>query len=343
VSATAPRTGVWKRLPTPAELAGGALPPVVLLTGTEEYLMEECFQLFWQHVTDPAMADFNRDLFYADEARSEELFAQAASFPMMAERRLVVVRRCEKAPAPLLNDLLVYLDRASPSTCLLLCAASVDKRRKVWTRLLKEAAVFEFPPLKQDGLAAWLARTCAELGRTLPQPLAWRLAEQLTAAPLRMARQEAEKLCLLAAEGGEISEEDLATALGMEPDAMPFHLANAVQDGNLTQALAVLQSLLRNPDNAYMLVGMLGKSLGRLWFIGRLRERGLGEREISERLSLNEYSVKRSLPQLRHWPAPRLEEALRLLLEADMSLKGDSPLPPSQIYFQLVVRLCRLP
>lgn len=342
------KAGPWKRLPTVEEIQGGLLPPLVLLTGAgkpeqfEEYRMEEAFQLFWKHATEEATVDFNRDLFNADEARSEEVFAQAGSFPMMAERRLVVLRRCEKASAALLNDLLIYLDRPSPSTCLLLVGSPLDKRRKVWTRVLKEAAVFEFPPFTSQQLSVWLVASCQEQGRHLPVPMAELLAEQLAAAPLRMARHEVDKLCLLVGEGGTVDEEALATALGMEKDANSFDLLNAVQEGQLSSALRILQSLLRVPDNAFMLCGLLGKSLGRLWFMSQLSARGLGPQEIANRLSMNEFMVKRNLPLLRRWPQERLEEALRLILEADMALKGDSPLSPSQIQFQLVVRLCRL-
>lgn len=339
-AAKAQRVG-WKRLPGPAEVQAGPLPPVLLLWGAEEYLMEQAVKVLWEHATDPAMAEFNRDLFYADEVRPETLFAQAASFPMMAERRLIVVKRCEKAPVALLDDLGKYLNQPSPSTCMVLCAATVDKRRKVWTRVLAEAVALEFAPLKSAELAAWLGETCLELGHPLPRPLALRLAEQLGPAPLRMAWQEAEKLCLLAGEGREISEDDLATALGMEPDMKPWDLENAVLAGETGRALAVLQSLLRRSDSEYMLLGTLGKGLGRLWFMRQLMEKGLPQAEILSRLSLSEYFGRRSLQAVRAWPLQRLEEAMRLLREADLGLKGDSALGAEQIYTQLVIRLCR--
>ncbi|MFA7330850.1 MAG: DNA polymerase III subunit delta [Candidatus Delongbacteria bacterium] len=341
-TASAPRKPAAKRrLPSPAELAAGPLPPVVLLCGEEEFLLEEAFQLFWEHTTVPAMADFNRDLFQADEVKREELFAQAASFPMMAERRLVVLRRCEKAPAALLTDLATYLERPSPSTCLLLLAASVDKRRKVWQRVQELGDVYEFNPLSPDQLAAWLEDACTRAGCTLPAPQAQQLAEQLGPTPLRMAGQEVEKLCLLAGSGATISEADLATALGMEPDANPFKLLDAIYEGRTGAALAILQSLLHQPESAYTLVPLLGKSLGRTWFMRQLRDQKLGEGEIGERLGQKDWLVRRSLEQTRNWTLPRVEEALRLILEADLGLKGESALPPAQILFQLVVRLCR--
>jgi DNA polymerase-3 subunit delta len=332
-----------RRLPTAEEIAQGPLPPVVLLCGDEEYLLEEAFRLFWEHATDLAMADFNRDLFYADEVSREDLFAQAASFPMMAERRLVVLRRCEKAPAALLADLAIYLERPSPSTCLLLLASSVDKRRKVWTRVAEIGSVYEFNPLSQDQLALWLEQACGRQGCALPPAQALRLAEQLGQAPLRMAGQEVDKLCLLAGEGNTIADADLATALGMEPDASSFDLVDAVLLGQTGRSLKILQSLLQQPDTAYTLVPLLSKSLGRCWFMRQLKEQGLSEEQIAGKLNQRDWLVRKSLQQSRGWSLARLEEALVLLLQTDMGLKGDSAYPPAQLLFQVVVRLCRNP
>jgi len=333
--------GPRRQPPTEDEVRQGPLPPVVLLAGEEEYLMEQAQAVFWDHVTDPALADFNRDLFHADEVDRESLFAQAASFPMMAERRLVVLRRCEKAPAALLNDLAVYLERPSPSTCLLLLASQVDKRRKVWTRVAELGWVFQFDPLRGDEMARWLIKACAGRGHVLPPRLADRLAEQLGPVPLRMAEQEAEKLCLLAGPDQPIRDADLASALGMEPDASIFDLGDALLARQTEQALRILSSLLRHADAHYTLVPFVGKSLGRAWFMVQLQGMGLDERQIAERLGQKEWYVGKTLRMARGRTLAGLEEALAHVAAADLGIKGDSPLSPAQVLFQMVVRICK--
>lgn len=331
-----------RALPSAEEVARGPLPPVVLLCGEEEYLLEEAFRRFWDHATDPAMADFNRDMFQADEVNREELFSQAASFPMMAERRLVALRRCEKASAALLADLANYLEHPSPSTCLLLTASSVDKRRKVWTRVAELGQVYEFAPLPTEQLAQWLVEACAARGNPLAPALAHRLAEQLGPSPLRMAEQEVEKLCLLAGEQRPIEGADLATALGMEPGADNFALVDAILARQETRALAILPSLLQQPDTLYTLTPLLGKSLSRFWFMRQLQDRGLSEDQIAAKLGLNAWLVRKNLQFSRNWPLPRLESAVQAILDVDLGLKGESPLAPPQQLFQLVLRLCRI-
>jgi DNA polymerase-3 subunit delta len=333
--------GVRSLPPAEEEVRQGPLPPVVLLGGEEEYLVEQALAVFWDHATDPALAEFNRDLFQADEADREQVFAQAASFPMMAERRLVVLRRCEKAPAALLNDLAVYLERPSPSTCLVLLASTVDKRRKVWTRVAELGWVFQFDPLKGQALSRWLAQACAARGHALSARLADRLAEQLGSVPLRMAEQEVEKLCLLAGPEQPIQDEELATALGMEPGESIFDFADALLGRQTERALRILRSLLRQSDAAYTLVPFVGKSLGRAWFMLQLQGQGLGQSQISQRLGLNDWAVGKALQAARGRTAPGLEEALAHVAEADMGLKGDSPLSPAQVLFQMVVRICK--
>ncbi len=327
--------------PSEDEVRQGPLPPVVLLSGEEEYLTEQALAVFWDHVTDPSLADFNRDMFHADEADRETVFAQAASFPMMTERRLVVLRNCEKAPAALLNDLAVYLERPSPSTCLVLLASQVDKRRKVWTRVAELGWVFQFDPLQGDEMARWLIKACASRGHVLPPRLADRLAEQLGPVPLRMAEQEAEKLCLLAGPDQPIRDADLASALGMEPGASIFNLGDVLLGSQTEQALGILRSLLRQPDASFTLVPFVGKSLGRAWFMLQLKGLGLGAAEIADRLGQKEWLVGKTLQAARGRTLAGLEEALAHVAAADLGLKGDSPLSPGQVLFQMVVRICK--
>lgn len=321
------------------------LAPVYLLVGEEDLLLEETFRAFHDRVVDPAMVDFNRDVFQADEVQSEQLFRLAASFPMMSARRLVMVKGMERASAALLEDLRTYCRNPSPSTVLVLAAASVDGRKAVWKELKQTARVLEFPLLDSQALPGWMQQTLKAQGLELPQALALALAEHLQGASLRTVGQELEKLSLLCAAEGQstIDAGQLATVLGTPREVSLFALADAVLERNGAKAAGMLSELLALAQSEYTLLPALAKSLGRLWITATLRDSGHDAPAIARVLEQrNSWVVNRNLQQLRNWSAGSLARACCLLRDADGDLKGGSALPARIRLNQLIVELCRL-
>ena len=328
---------------TESALLAEPLAPVILLVGEEDLLLDQALQVFHDGVVDPSMADFNRDVFQADEVQSEQLFRLAASFPMMSPRRLVIVRGMERASAALLEDLRTYCRNPSPSTVLVLAAASVDGRKSVWKELRQKARVLEFPLLEATALPGWMQETCRAQGLDLPRDQAAALAEHLQGASLRTVGQELEKLSLLCdAEGRKVIDGDLlATVLGTPKEVNLFSLADAVLERNTARAVAILKELLTLAQNEYTLLPALAKSFGRLWVTATLRDSGHDAAATARILEQrNAWVVNRNLQQLRHWSASSLAAACRLLRDADGDLKGGSALPAHIRLNLLIVELC---
>ncbi|MCA9782039.1 MAG: DNA polymerase III subunit delta [Calditrichaeota bacterium] len=329
----------------PARLLAEPLAPLQLLVGEEDLLLEQALAVFHDGVVDPALADFNRDVFQADEVSGEHLFRLAASFPMMSPRRLVIVRGMERASAALLDDLRTYIKNPSPSTILVLTAGSVDGRKSVWKELRKVARVVEFPLLDGAILPGWMQEACQAQGLELPQAQAAALAEHLVGASLRTVSQELEKLALLsAAENRTVIDADLlATVLGTPREVSLFSLTDAVLERNAARCCAILKELLTLAQNEYTLLPALSKSFGRLWVTASLRDSGHDAAAVARVLEQrNSWVANRNLQQLRHWSASSLAAACRLLRDADGDLKGGSALPNSIRLNQLIVELCRL-
>ena len=70
--------------------------PVYLLYGEEEFLVDQAITLFNQYVVDEGTRDFNYDVFYAKEAQPSAILDVAETLPMMATRRVVVIKDVEK-------------------------------------------------------------------------------------------------------------------------------------------------------------------------------------------------------------------------------------------------------
>jgi DNA polymerase-3 subunit delta len=84
------------------------LRPVYLLHGPDEFLKERAVQEILQKVVPPELKEFNLDVLYGDETDAATIVDRAASLPMMAERRVVLVRNVNDLPADERRKILEY-------------------------------------------------------------------------------------------------------------------------------------------------------------------------------------------------------------------------------------------
>ncbi|MCG8374158.1 MAG: DNA polymerase III subunit delta, partial [Balneolales bacterium] len=100
----------------------GSLKPVYFLYGEEEFYLDQLLDKFL-NVLPPHEKDFNLDLLYGQEVTPANVLGIARSFPMMAERRVVIVRNFLQMAKGAsgegdMNDFITYFEQPNPS-CLL--------------------------------------------------------------------------------------------------------------------------------------------------------------------------------------------------------------------------------
>ncbi len=108
-------------------------PPVLLMFGEEEFLLDEAYQRLVEAAVDEETGSFNFDLLEGSESTPETVVEMASAFPMMAERRVVAVRHFDKlvsgrggSRAEQKSPLASYFTAPSPTTFLILLASVPD-------------------------------------------------------------------------------------------------------------------------------------------------------------------------------------------------------------------------
>ena len=103
----------------------GELAPVYYLYGPEDILKDEAVQAIVDRALDPALRDFNFDQRSAGQLDPEAIFALCTTLPMMAERRVVVLREVEgwKRKPKIRAAFLKYLERPAAETVSSWCRA----------------------------------------------------------------------------------------------------------------------------------------------------------------------------------------------------------------------------
>ena len=113
-----------------AALRKGDFDRAYYFHGPEDVLKEEALRYLLERTVDPGTRDFNLDVRSAGQLDPESVEALCNTLPMMAERRVVVIRDVEqwkrktKARAAFLR----YLEHPSPETIVVLVQGAGEEK-----------------------------------------------------------------------------------------------------------------------------------------------------------------------------------------------------------------------
>jgi len=322
--------------------ASSELPPVVLIEGPEATLRDAALAALREQVLAGAPRDFNEDRFDFSVAGTEPaaVIAAARTLPMMARARLVLVRGVGEKRAEKFNDgaLVEYLEAPLASTCLVLEAASVDKRQRWVKRVAKIGRVVDCSgPSRPADVRRWIETRLKTAGARAGSGVAAALFD-LVGADLDRLSLEIEKLCLYAGERGEIDSDAVIELVGqLRPRAL-YELTDAIGERRLTNALRVVAELTQQGEAPLALVGALANHFRRLL---RAREiRPLEAGEVQKRLGLHPFAAQKVVDQARRFDGRRLRSCLDAVRRTDEALKGGLPIAPRLAIERLVLAVC---
>src|SRR5215218_9231989 len=148
--------------------------PVYYLFGEDDFLKEQATRELIDAAVEPTTRDFNLEIRRASELDTEALDALLSTPPMLAERRVVVLRDVDKLKKPARMLLDRYLTRPAHDTVLVLVSPTGVKADKT---LSAHAMAVEYAPLTGDRLPRWVDHYAKQLGRTITPEAATLLVE----------------------------------------------------------------------------------------------------------------------------------------------------------------------
>lgn len=331
-------------------LKRGELAPAYYLHGPEDLLKDEVARAVLDRALDPGLRDFNFDQGSAATLDPEAVYTLCNTPPMMAERRVVMIRDVEawKRKTKSRGTLLACLDRPSPDSVVLLLqgAAEATEDKELAARAVS-VACNTLPP---DRAARWLAHRGAPLGVSFGPGAAEHLV-RVVGADLGPLATELEKLAAVA-NGEPVTEERVAALVGVRRGETTYDWRDAVLDGDVARAAGLVGAVLQQPGvSGVRLVTLLGTTLIGVGVVRAAYDRNLrGSRlhdaafQLQRRarvyglLSWQE-EARRWAAWAPTWPATRVRAAVRTLLEADTALKGTTLSDERGILLDVTLRL----
>ncbi len=331
-------------------LPKGSLAPVYYLHGPEDILKEEAIAAILDRTLDPSLRDFNLDQRSAGQLDPETVMVLCTTLPMLAERRVVVLRDVEgwKRRPKTRGAFLSYLEHPVPETVVILVQGAGEVMED--KELARGSFTVRCDPLPPDRALRWLQRRAASLQVALEETAARHLLNAV-GGDLSSVAAELEKLVALGSEA-PLTAEQVGAVVGIHHGETLYDWRDAILDDQPSPATALISVVLDQPGSSGVklitLLGttLVGVALARSHYDRQVRGPALEKRMFETLLRSRVYGLMsyreesaRWARWAARWPPQRLRAALRAARDADLALKGITISDEHAVLSTLVLRL----
>jgi DNA polymerase-3 subunit delta len=319
--------------------------------GEDDYQKDDAIRQLIEAALDPGARDFNLDTRRSGEIDAETLGVLLSTPPMMAERRVIVLRDVGALKKDARKVLDQYLKSSAPDLLLLMTGAAGSKAD---TALSASSTSLQFDPLSGDRVPRWIThRVTSELGLTIAEP-AIELLQAAVGSDLHQLAGELDKLAsYIEGHSQEIGEEAVAAVVGVRRGETQADLLDAVADRNAPRALGLISHVLAQAKTTgvSIVMALATQMLAISWGRSRLDE-GLPRARLAQEYFdlLKATGAFTGRPwgsaaavwarAADRWSRESLDRALDSLLEADVALKESRVSSEEQLLATVVLSLC---
>ncbi|TNE74100.1 DNA polymerase III subunit delta [bacterium] len=332
----------------------GGMHPIYYLTGEEVFFHDRALDEI-NGLMPADLKDFNFNLVHGQDGKVDQVIGLCRSYPMMAERRIVVVRDFQllaKGSASAnedggnLNDFLPYLERPNPTSLVVFIdEKAIAKTTKIGKALASSPNVgnFDFSVTPDYLLADWVVDWAKMRFQSRIEPHAAQLLVQFVGGDLLLLSNEIQKL-ITAKKGEDVTEKDVRDLVGFAKEFTVFELKDAIIQRRTHDALVIAEHMMSQGDGA---VGEMLKMLGffssmylNVWQYLRMQAKGLSPDQISSSLGMNGYRLTMLQKEARLYSLNSMPAVFEILYDTDRAVKGFSTLDERSILFFMIQRLC---
>ena len=327
----------------------GDLLPVWLLTGEERLLRDQALAAIVKNALAGGMPDFNLDKFTAGEAPVDKVLSATRTVPMMAKKRVIVVRGIDRWDSggegssdnePPLDKIAEYAKDPIDSTCLVLVAEKIDGRRKLMTLAKKAGFLVDCATVDSRQLPGWIKARAKAKGHTIDGDVAELIAE-IAGPELSYLDDVLERLSLYVGADQPITEEAVTVCVTRVRLADTWKLVDAASTKDLGKVLTLFADVYDPRDRGLPLIGAIAWSLRQLLKLQNALEGGAGMDEAARRAGIYPaFRAREHAQKLKAFRPRELERWLVIVQETDFALKS-SRRSADAILEEMFTRLCR--
>lgn len=309
------------------DLKNHTIGSLYLIGGEETYLKQHYLAQLEKEVVDETFYDFNYTVFEGASLQAQDLSDTIDSFPMMAERRMVVVRDLDvfKPTAALKEELPKLISDLPDYVCLVFYYDTIelkpDKRTKLYTAITKAGCIADFSHLERHDLIPWVKRHARAAGKQMDNNTCDYLLF-ICGTSMTNLLLEIEKACAHSATDS-VQKSDIDAVCTKVLDAVTFDLTDAITAQRFDRALGLVNELIAQKNEPIVLLAAVARHIQRLYAARLALEAHSSEQQLMELLgSKSSYYARKMQQSAAQLSVRWLRQALLLCGESDVAMKS---------------------
>jgi DNA polymerase-3 subunit delta len=322
------------------DIKAGKFSPVYVLHGDEAYYIDEISDAIQEHALEEHERDFNQSIVYGKEADLLTLISDLRSYPLMSERRLLILK--EAQDFKLLEELNTYIENPLSSTVLVICHKykAIDARKKLLKSAAKVGVIFKSDKVKEYQLVDWTLNMVKAKGFGITSKANMLLVESLGNDLSRIVN-EINKLAIFIEPGTTINEVHIEENIGISKDYNIYELANAVAVKDYLKAMKIVNYFDQNlkPGDFIPIYSSLFKFFTQIMRIHFLPNKS--QEAVARALQIHPFVANGLLSSKNNYSPKKIAANIELLHIYDLKAKGvgNQSMPAGEIMRELVFQL----
>lgn len=320
----------------------GNFDPIYLLYGEEEYFIDDLVSFAEKNILDEGEKAFNQIVLYGKEIDYKNILDNAYQFPMMASRRVVIVKELQEMRD--VAGLEVYFEKPAEQTVLILAHKhkKFDGRKKIWKTAVANSTAFNSKKIYDNKIPGFISKQLTGLGINIEPHAADMMATYL-GNDLSKVMNEVNKLSILKEKGSTITKDDVHEQIGISKEFNVFEFQNALGKKDTLVSYRIADYFGQN-SKKINIVPILGSLIGFYQKIALAKSNPNGKAgDLASLLGVSPYFVQQYTTAARNYSGNQLRNAFKVLKETDLKSKGVGSVstPQGQLLREMVFGLLK--
>lgn len=308
------------------QISSNYIKNVYFLYGDEQFLVETRAKAIKKKLVEPSFSDFNFAMYNGKDVNIEEVLASASAFPVMADRKLVVLKntgflsnqnsREFKALRELIADIPDYL-------CLLIIESSFDKKKENSIRFTEDkGGIVRYDFMPQPQVERWLEKLF-EKNEKIIYPKELSAMVKRCGGSLMNIYQEFLKLMNYMGERTKVTAEDIEKNVLKSLDVAVYDLLDHIIENRPARAMEAYKELLEHKTEPLAIISAVSSKLSDLLCAKNLASEGVPISEMGKYLEClpQDWLIKKTVAQSKKFGEKYLRRMVKKTLSCEIKIK----------------------